>query len=226
MQPRKVTWALTTDDADGICLSQTPGGAGNLTINGALASGGVATLTSANCTQRRVRLTAAGNETGRVFTVTGTRAAGEEGNASVIQEQLAGPNATTVDSRLDFATVTQISVDAATAGAITVGTNTIGSTPWVRGRLDMRAPFAIGFGCVVTGTVNYDVEHTFDPPIRSMTTYNEASIPDVFDHSSVVGKTASSDGNYAFPVTAYRLTINSGTGTVEFSYIQAGIIGN
>ena len=37
-------FAPTALDADGVCASQTLGGAGNLTIDGVLASGGVATL--------------------------------------------------------------------------------------------------------------------------------------------------------------------------------------
>ena len=53
-------------DADSISQSQTPSGAGNLTINGAKASGGVATFDSA----RQVTITSAGNDSARTFTVT------------------------------------------------------------------------------------------------------------------------------------------------------------
>ena len=55
-------------DADGISTTATLGGAGTLTINGALASGGEVELSSG----RQVTVTSAGNDTGITFTVTGT----------------------------------------------------------------------------------------------------------------------------------------------------------
>lgn len=72
-------------------------------------------------------------------------------------------------------------------------------------------PFNIGFGCQITGTVSsYDVEHSFD----GGTTW--------FNHETVVAQSTNQDGNYAFPVSAIRVTINSGTGTVDMYLIQAG----
>lgn len=99
-------------DADGISTSQTPGAAGNLTITGALASGGVATLGYG----RKVTITSAGNDSGRTFTVTGTD---ENGNAQT--ESITGPNIGTSTGTKNFLTVTQIAIDAAAAGAITAG---------------------------------------------------------------------------------------------------------
>lgn len=99
-------------DADGISTSQTPGAAGNLTITGALATTGVATLGY----NRKVTITSAGNDSGRTFTITGTD---EFGNAQT--EDITGPNITTVTGTKDFLTVTQVAIDAASAGAITVG---------------------------------------------------------------------------------------------------------
>lgn len=101
-------------DPDGISTSQTPaaGGAQNLTITGALASGGVATLGY----RRKVTITAAADDSGRTFTVTGTDA-----NGVALTEDITGPNATLVTGAKEFLTVTQISVDANTAGAVTAG---------------------------------------------------------------------------------------------------------
>lgn len=87
-----------------------------------------------------------------------------------------------------------------------------GSTDWIP--LDHRtSPFNVGFGVVVSGTVSYTVEHTFDDP---------ASSPAVFDHPDVAAAVANADGNYAFPVRAMRLTVDSGTGTATITVIQAG----
>lgn len=93
-----------------------------------------------------------------------------------------------------------------------------GSTTWFP--LDiLRNPFNVGFGVVVTGTVNYTVEHTFDNIQDSTVT------PTAFPHPDVAAQTANADGTYAFPVRAIRLTVNSGAGSAVFTGIQAGHAG-
>lgn len=72
------------------------------------------------------------------------------------------------------------------------------------------SPFNIGFGVVVSGTVNYTVEHTFDG-----TTW--------FAHPTIFSKSTNQDGNYAFPVLQVRLTVNSGGGKATMTLIQAGV---
>lgn len=74
------------------------------------------------------------------------------------------------------------------------------------------SPFNIGFGVVVSGTVNYTVQHTFDGT-------------NWFDHPDVASATTNQDGNYAFPVVQIRLTVNSGSGTATLTAIQAGLVG-
>ena len=76
-------------------------------------------------------------------------------------------------------------------------------------------PFNVGFGVVVSGTVNYTVQHTFDDPAVGFTTW--------FPHPTIASQSANADGNYAFPVTGIRLTVNSGGGTATLNLIQAGI---
>jgi hypothetical protein len=76
--------------------------------------------------------------------------------------------------------------------------------------------FAVGFGCVRGGDTTFKVQHTFDDIMDASVT------PTWFDHSSVTGKTANTDGNYAFPVRAIRVAITAGTtGTVVMTVIQA-----
>jgi hypothetical protein len=76
-------------------------------------------------------------------------------------------------------------------------------------------PFNVGFGVVVSGTVNYTVQHTFDDPSVGFTTW--------FPHPTIASQAANADGNYAFPVTGIRLTVNSGGGTATLKLVQAGI---
>jgi len=76
-------------------------------------------------------------------------------------------------------------------------------------------PFNVGFGVVKVGTVDFTVQHSFDDPAVGFTTW--------FNHPTVAAQIANADGNYAFPVTAIRITMNSGAGTVTLKLIQAGI---
>lgn len=77
------------------------------------------------------------------------------------------------------------------------------------------SPFNVGFGVIVTGTVDYTVQHTFDDPAVGFTTW--------FSHPTVVGEVANADGNYAFPVTGIKVLVNSGDGTATLKLLQAGI---
>ena len=79
------------------------------------------------------------------------------------------------------------------------------------------SPFNLGFGVKVSGTVNYTVQHTFDNVLDSSVT------PTWFNHPVIAAQTTNQDGNYAFPVAAVRLTVNSGAGTATINLIQAGI---
>lgn len=76
-------------------------------------------------------------------------------------------------------------------------------------------PFNVGFGVITSGVVNYTVEHTFDDPAVGFSTW--------FPHPTVAARISDADGNYAFPVTGIRLTMNSGAGTATLKLIQAGI---
>lgn len=78
-------------------------------------------------------------------------------------------------------------------------------------------PFAVGIGVVVSGTVNYTIQHTFDNLWDSTVT------PVWFSHPTLVGLTANADGNYAFPVTGIKVLVNSGTGSATATLIQSGI---
>jgi hypothetical protein len=77
------------------------------------------------------------------------------------------------------------------------------------------SPFNVGFGVIVTGTVNYTVQHTFDDPAVGFSTW--------FSHPTIASLAANADGNYAFPVTGIKLLVNSGAGTATLNLIQAGI---
>lgn len=212
MRTSSLTKTLTALSANNICLSQTPGAAGNLTLNGAAVVAGVAVLD----TQRLVAITGAANDSARTFTVFGT-----DDNGNAISEAVTpGPNISTVSTVNNFKTVTRIAVDAATAGAITVGTSGVGaSKPIVPDRY--ISPFNPSIVVEVTGTLNYDVQYTYDDVFDAA----QASSLNWFSITALTGQTTTKDSNLAYPVTGIRLKINSGSGSGVLKVIQPGIGG-
>ena len=108
---RPVNFSITpvAADDDGISTSQTPSGAGDLTITGALATGGVATLAPNGNWGRQVLITCAGADAGKNFTIYGTIPGGGD---YVYSEVVAGSNASTSTSVGPFLTVTRVAVSA------------------------------------------------------------------------------------------------------------------
>lgn len=197
---------LATADADGIAQSQTPAGAGALTLNGALVTSGVAQLGVA----RRVLVTTVSDESAKTLTVTGTDWFG-----NTISETITGPVATTGYTDSDFLTVTSVTVSAAFTGAVTVGTNGIASSPPLI--LDYMARPQVSLQVAVTGTVNWTVQQTLD---NSFNVDTENIV--WFDHpdTNMVAQTVQRQGNYAYVPFATRVTLNSGTGSLVFTVVQ------
>jgi len=172
---------------------------------------------------RRVRISSGGNDSGITFTVSGT-----DWNGSLISETITGSNGSTADSVLDYATVTSIKTSGAVATTVTIGTNGVCTSPWVRlDNLGAMAPTALQ--CTASGTVNFTVQQTLDDPtilgvyqsalgsagvaMSSMTWVNH---PD----SNLVSATATVQGNYAYPPVFCRVVLNSGTGSVKMTVQQ------
>lgn len=76
-------------------------------------------------------------------------------------------------------------------------------------------PVNIGFAVIVSGTVNYSVQFTYDDPATGFTTW--------FDDATITSKTGNEDGSINFPITGLKTLVNSGTGTVTMKVVQAGI---
>jgi hypothetical protein len=103
-------WSVSPKaDADFYVVSVTPSGAGALGL--------VANTPGINGYGYKVSITSVADETTKNFTITGIPV----GSTQSVTEVVAGGNNTTVYSTNYFATVTSITVSAATAGAITVG---------------------------------------------------------------------------------------------------------
>lgn len=213
MRPKRITLAPQAVDADGIAQSQTPaaGGVQSLTLNGALVSGGVVTF----ATPQHVTITATLNETARTFTVTGTDRRGR-----ALTETIAGPNATVAVGAENFATVTGITVDNNTAGAITAGVDGTCEGPWIP--LDIYNDYNVSIAGVISAgdTLTFGVQETYDDVFDKNFTEGGAT---TFAHATLDGETANAVGVLTSPVPAIRAAITAHTsGTLTFNVISGG----
>lgn len=204
---------LTSGVATAVAAAQTPGAAGNLTINGSLASGGVATMDTA----RRILITTVSDESAKTLTLYGT-----DWNGNLVSEVITGPNATTAQSVMDYKTVTRVAVSAAFTGNVSVGTNGVASSRWVS--LDNYGWAQIALQCDVTGTANGTVSQTVDDVLNLSSPYLAKWVnhPD----TNLVGFTANVQGNYAAMPSFVRVTLNSGSGSISMNVLQAGPLAN
>lgn len=214
MQPITVTVGpLAAADDNGIAESQTTAGAANLTLNGALVSGGVAILDE----PRQVAISSAGNDTGVTFTVYGTT----YGGASV-SESLTGASGGAVATKTDFATVTQVSTSSATsASGVIVGTNSLAGSRWIR--MDSWAFAQSAMQINISGTINYTVQTTMDDPNSPVSPVAISAVNWVNStDTNVVGQSATKSTSFVTTPTWVRVLLNSGTGSVTATIAQFG----
>ena len=208
--------SLASASANNICTSQSVAAGAAATINGTLASGGVATTDK----PRRVIITSAGNDSGITFTLSGTNWSGNP-----ISETITGANAGAASSVLDYATVTSLVANGATASTITVGTNGVAGSSWVR--FDEWANAQVQMQATVSGTVNYTVQTSNDDPndiaaaapvapsvVAWDTTYTPAAL--------VSASTTQTAALVAAPRWA-RVVVNSGAGSVTATFNQYSV---
>lgn len=196
----------------------------SITISGA-AAGAVTVGTYASATLdtgRRVIITSGGDDSGITFALSGTDWSGVP-----ISETITGASAGVASSVLDYLTVTSIRTSGAVATTVTVGTNTVAGSPWVRFD-DFAAAAQVAIQATVSGTVNFTVQQTMDDPnyvtnqlptptyryARSAVTW--VNHPD----SALAAATATAQGNYAYPPVFARVVLNSGSGTVTGTFRQ------
>lgn len=198
MRPKKITLTLAVDQ-DGICTAQTTAGAGNLTINGALTSGGALSRTTA----QQVGIYSAGDISARTFTVYGTGYDSNGRYSASLSDAITGPNASTVNSTSYYLTVSCV------AASGTVGTNVeVGLVGLAVSQLipvNRRTIFPVGLQTVVSGTVNYDVEGTVIDVFDTSNTLSYMPATDMDD------ATASAWSAIDAGISAVRARTNSGS---------------
>lgn len=220
MLPVVVTYNLSTTSSTSALGVQQASGSVALTIG----------TTSIGANQQRVTVTSAGNDTGIFFHIIGLNQAGftvGEYLAGGLGTGLAG-SAGTVQSALDYKTIISITPSgsstaqtlATTAGSVAVGLNGVGSSLW--NIVNWHAmPSNISYGCILQSAgATFSIQYTYDDP-NNLPPGVQA--PQAFNHPTIVNATASIDGASNDPLTAWRLLISAGTGTVRAIGIQDGI---
>jgi len=156
---------------------------------------------------------AATNHSGKTFTVTGT-----DSDGFPQSEGIAGPNGVaTVSTTKYFLTVTSVTVSATTgADTFDIGWTDVCIGPTVPLNR-METDFQVSLGVDISGTINFTVQHC----LRDIRAANPSTLT-WWPHATLVSKTADTDGNYASPVSATRLLINSSTSgaTINFQILQ------
>jgi len=205
MRPILITFTMAALDRNGICLSQKPAVAGNLTIAGAFAASGVATLDY----PRHVGIYSAGADTGRTFTVYGT-----DRNGATVNEAITGPGTgLTVAGSINFKTVTRVAVDAATAGNIEVGTYSSADTAWIV--LDYRPITSIAVELSSGASLTYGCEFTMDNVFATDFTEDDAQVLNIFDT-----KTTNYFASIDYPVKAIRFAVTGFASGTLYGRIQ------
>lgn len=216
MRPTTKTLQLPAASANAIVLSQAGTAATALTLNGALVSGGIATL----ATPARITITSSANDSATTFVIVGTTPEGW-----TISESLLGGNAVAVTSVNTFSTITSITPSQNTVGNITAGNAASGSTQWIP--LDIYSPSpAISASVVVSagGAVNYTVEYT-ESDVWAGTPCTPFNWPSANLVAAGTNQSASNSSatQSHIPMRAARLTINSGLGSAALTLTQQSL---
>lgn len=204
-QPRKATVGGLESSSNSIAASQTPSTAGNLTLT-------VSPFVQTSA--QRLLFTPAGAEgtNGTTWTITGT-----DWNGNQVTEVVAGVNnPATAQSVYDYSSVISIAVNKGQAGAVTVGTNGVGSSRPIF--LDTFAPAPTAIQIDVTGTANYTVQSSLDDP--NVVGYTNVVWVNSQD-TNVVAASSTQQSNFAYLPTVVRVLLNSGSGSVTLTVNQA-----
>lgn len=215
MRPQVRTTATLIDDANGLFEDQTRVGAGALTLNGVLVSGGIAYIYgSANTTvqAQKISVEGTGNNSGITITLVGTDAGG-----AAQTETFTLANNGTATSTLYFRTISSATVSGSVTGNIEAGPLSAqgGAIPeFYLDRQQLPGNTSLTAALVSAGSATAQYSVTVRDP-QSATSYAQDAVWQTVDGLSAVSATTSS--NLAYDAVATRLTF---TGAWTYTAIQ------
>jgi hypothetical protein len=213
MLPKTFSKSLTAGSVNCIALAQTVAAGANAIINGGSAAAGAFTLD----TSRRIAIVSSADDSAKTARISGAGSGGQP-----VREVLALTNAGTAVSALDYFSGGTVTFPTGTAGNVTIGTDSIGSTEWTVPNYNIT-PFNLDITMQLSGAVAWAFETTndlnfWDPPKAPSIAQPEPNV------NVVVAATTVAEGiTLTSPVTGYRFTISSGQGTLTAQALQAGI---
>jgi len=213
MKVINVSLTLTAAVGNQVCASQKPaaGGTQSLTINGAGASGGVATFDI----PRHASVTSSGDDSARTFTITGTNRFGV-----TITETIVGANPTSYGTK-NFKTVTAVTVDGNTAGNITVGMAALAETAWIPLNLYSGPHIGVTVALSSAASLTYTVEGTMSD-VQAEGFTGDQAVTFILD-AAMSGRSSSAVVQKSAMARAIRLSITAWTsGSATLSLLQQG----
>ena len=152
-----------------------------LKASGAIGGAGDITLLTNDVspfgTGYKILITCAGSDAGRTFTITGIKVGDLTGAATT--ETVSGSNASTTSSTNFYTRIESISIDAASAGAVSIGTT--GSLAF--GRTRIKSLYYVGTASA--GSIKFNVNSTggalllqIDTPTSAASFSDSVTIPD------------------------------------------------
>jgi len=209
-QPRVYEWPAT--DSSAICGQQTMNAAGNLLINGTMASNGTVVFPNYS---RNVSIHSTANLTGVQFTVTGTF-----NGSIVVSDPVTGPNNTTVYTTEIFDSITQVHVDGGfDPDLVEIGTGQSGNTAWFNSNYNSTV-LGLAIQVSTLGEITYSFETTLD----DVTTIRDDNDLAIFEPiQSMTDATVGDLVNYTTPSRYSRIDISSGSGSLTATFLQQGI---
>ena len=164
-------WAITpSTSATLLRAAASIAGAGDITL--------LTNAVSPYGTGYKLLFTSAGNDAGITFTITGVKV-GDLSGASVTEE-VTGANASTASSTNFYTSVSNISVDGASAGNVSIGTT--GSLAF--GRTRLKSLYYVGAG--TAGSIKFNLNSSsgtlllqIDTPVSSTSFSDSVTIPEL-----------------------------------------------
>lgn len=216
MRPIQQIINLKAAVANAVAASQTPNTTtGAVTINGANASGGVATFSYPTA----ATITSANNISTYTFIISGTDA-----NGTSVSESIAGPNNSTVTTTQAFLKVTGVASNAVnlTTQTLTVGSANYGYGPTDWWPLDIYNPNTATSTSVsvLDGTATYTMEYTNEDP------WDTTIVQQAVNHPSANLVAANSNvTEFTFTLMrAVRANVTAGTGTIRVTVTQQSTV--
>jgi hypothetical protein len=175
--------------------------------------------------QRRLLITSGGNDSGIYFHIIGFNQAN-----FTISEYLAGSNGGTAQSNLDYLGLVSVQPSSSstsqtlgtTASTVSVGVDGAGSSIWNIVNWHV-SPSNIEYGVILaSGAATFSIQYTYDDPNNLPA---GVAYPQPYNHPTIVNATGTIDGSSNDPITAWRLLVSAGTGSIRAIGIQAGIGG-